>query len=69
MTGDETDIHPDIDLIKIAFYRNLINDKSVYTYETKKRKLLPYVEERMMKQSFGLNSKRREAEKVNLQRD
>jgi len=30
---------------------------------------LPFVEEKMLRQCIGLSSKRRDAEKVNLQRD
>ena len=45
------------------------NDKAVYTYETKTKRLLPFVEDKLMRQCIGLASKRRDAEKNNLQKD
>ena len=45
------------------------NDKAVYTYETKTKRLLPFVEDKLMRQCIGLASKRRDSEKNNLQKD
>ena len=47
----------------------LANSKTVYNFEIKSSKLLPFVEEKLMRQCLGLNSKRRDAEKNNVQRD
>ena len=51
------------------FYETIANNKSVYTFLDKESKLLPFVEDKMLRQAIGLNSKRRDAEKVNMQRD
>lgn len=56
-------------IIKVLFYQTLANNKAVYTFLEKETKLLPFVEEKMLRQCIGLGSKRRDAEKVNLQRD
>lgn len=62
-------MHPSIDIIKMAFYKMLADSTSIATFNTKTNKLLPFVEDKMIKQCIGLSSKRREAEKTNLQRD
>lgn len=69
VTHEESIEHPSINILKILFYETLANNKAIYTFVDKQSKLLPFVEEKMLRQSIGLNSKRREAEKVNLQRD
>ena len=51
------------------FYETQANNKNVYTFVEKESKLLPFVEEKMLRQCIGLSSKRRDAEKINLQRD
>lgn len=61
LTGDEDIVHPSIDIIKMAFYKLLADSNSVATFNTKTSKLLPFVEEKMIKQCIGLSSKRRDA--------
>ncbi len=51
--------HPSTNIIKIFFYETLSNNKAIYTFVDKQGKLLPFVEEKMLRQSIGLNSKRR----------
>lgn len=68
-TNEESELHPTLDLIKIAFYEMITDSKAVYGFEVKSRKLLPLVEEKLMRQCMGLSSKRRDAEKNNIQRD
>lgn len=47
----------------------LSEKSSSASFESKARKLLPFVEEKLAKQCVGLSSKRKEAEKSNLKRD
>lgn len=61
VTHEESTDHPSTNLLKIFFYEKLSNNKAIYTFIDKQSKLLPFVEEKMLRQSIGLNSKRRDA--------
>lgn len=68
-TGQLSNIHPNVDLLKVFFYERLANDQASATFTDKSRKLLPHIEEKLTKEMIGLSSKRKDAEKVNLKRD
>jgi hypothetical protein len=54
-------MHPSLNIIKTLFYETLANNRAVYTFVEKESKLLPFVEDKMLRQCIGINSKRREA--------
>lgn len=58
-TNETSTVHPLISMIRTFFYTEYKSNKSTFTFTNKQEKLLPYVEDKMMKNFMSLNSKRR----------